>query len=92
MKRHELIADPIKRTHERYRDADCRQKKITLDELCITWDLGRKYAIRLVGGKTATSGKKAGRPSRYDGWLLQHVSVLWHSMERIHPKRVGAGL
>lgn len=92
MKRHELIADTIKRIQERYRDADRRHKKIILDELCHTWGLGRKYAIRLLGGKTAPSGKKAGRPPRYDGRLVQHLSVLWHSMERICPKRMKAAL
>lgn len=92
MKRHELIADHIKRIAPRYRDASKRHKKVILDEFCDTWGVGRKYAIRLLGGKRQPSGKKAGRPPRYDGRLVRHLTVLWSSMERICPKRMKAAL
>lgn len=92
MKRHELIADHIKRIEARYRDADKRAKKSILNEFCHTWDVGRKYAIRLLGGKRRPSGKKAGRPPRYDGRLVRHLTVLWDSMERICSKRMKAAL
>lgn len=51
MKRHELIKDHIKRIGPRYRDGDKRTKKAILDEFYHTWGVGRKYAIRLLGGK-----------------------------------------
>jgi hypothetical protein len=92
MKRHELIRDHINRIAPRYRDADKARKKVILDEFCETWGVGRKYAIRLLGGKRQLSGKKAGRPSRYDGRLVRHLTVLWDSMERICPKRMKAAL
>lgn len=92
MKRHELIANHIKRIQDRYQDADKPHKKVILDEFCHTWGVGRKYAIRCLGGKTQPSGKKAGRPSRYDGSLVEHLTVLWHSMERVCPKRMKAAL
>ena len=92
MKRHELIRDHIKRIELRYRDADKESKKTILSEFCHTWGVGRKYAIRLLGGKRKLSGKKAGRPPRYDGRLVQHLTVLWDSMERICPKRMKAAL
>jgi hypothetical protein len=92
MKRHELIAEHIKRIEVRYRDATKAQKKIMLTEFCHTWGVGRKYAIRLLGGKRAPSGRKAGRPARYDGRLVHHITVLWASMERICPKRMKAAL
>lgn len=92
MKRHELIKDHIKRIEDRYRDSDRRGKKRILDEFCDTWGIVRKYAIRLLGGKSVPSGKKAGRPSRYSGQLVQHLTVLWTSMERIHPARMKAAL
>lgn len=92
MKRHELIRDHIKRIGPRYSDADKRAKKTILDEFCHTWGVGRKYAIRLLGGKRLPSGKKAGRPSLYDGRLVRHLTVLWDSMERICPKRMKAAL
>jgi len=88
MKRHELIRDHIKRISDRYRDSDKERKKTILDEFCHTWGIGRKYAIRLLGGKAVPTGKKAGRPSKYDGRLVRHLTVLWASMERIHPKRM----
>lgn len=92
MKRHELIKDHIKRIAPRYRDADKGAKKSILDEFCNTWGVGRKYAIRLLGGKREPSGKKAGRPAKYDGRLLRHLTVIWDSMERICPKRMKAAL
>lgn len=92
MKRHELIRDHIKRIGERYRDSDKSHKKLILDEFCHTWGVGRKYAIRLLGGKCVPSGKAAGRPPKYDGRLVRHLTVLWDSMERIHPRRMKAAL
>lgn len=92
MKRHELIKDHIKRIGPRYRDGDKRVKKIILDEFCHTWGVGRKYAIRLLGGKRLPTGKPAGRPPRYDGRLVRHLTVLWDSMERICTKRMKAAL
>lgn len=92
MKRHELIRDHIKRIGDRYRDSDKGQKKAILDEFCHTWGVDRKYAIRLLGGKTRPSGKRAGRPTRYDGRLVRHLTVIWTSMERICPKRMKAAL
>lgn len=92
MKRHELIKDHIKRIRDRYQDTPKASKRAILSEFCQTWGLGRKYAIRLLGGKTAPSGEPAGRPSRYDGRLVQHLTVLWVSMERVCPKRMKAAL
>lgn len=92
MKRHELIKDHIKRIGPRYRDADKTAKKTILNEFCDTWGIGRKYAIRLLSGKRQPSGKKAGRPSIYDGRLVRHLTVLWDSMERICARRMKAAL
>lgn len=92
MKRHELIKDHIRRIKDRYSDATREGKKAILSEFCHTWGIGRKYAIRLLGGKTLPTGKRAGRPSKYDGRLVQHLTVLWDSMERICPKRMKAAL
>jgi hypothetical protein len=92
MKRHELIRDHIKRIQDRYRDSDKRHKKTILDEFCHTRGIGRKYAIRLLGGKCRPTGKRAGRPPKYDGNLVRHLTVLWASMERIHPKRMKAAI
>ena len=58
MKRHELVKEHIKRIGDRCRDSDKQQKKIILNEFCHTWGIGRKYAIKLLGGKTLATGKK----------------------------------
>jgi len=92
MRRHELIRDHIKRIEDRYRDSDKAAKKIILNEFCHTRGISRKYAIRLLGGKVTPSGKRAGRPPKYNGKLVKHLMVLWVSMERIHPKRMKAAL
>ncbi len=92
MKRHELIREHIKRIRDRYRDSDKRRKKMILDEFCHTWGVGRKYAIRLMREQTKATGRKAGRPSRYNGNLVRHITVLWTSMERICPQRMKAAL
>jgi len=92
MKRHELIRDHIKRIRDRYLDSDKQHKKTILDEFCHTRGIGRKYAIRLLGGKCGPTGKRAGRPPKYDGNLIRHLTVLWASMERIHPRRMKAAL
>ena len=92
MKRHELIKDHIKRIADRYRDSDRAAKKKILDEFCNTWGVHRKYAIRRLGNKVRLSGKKVGRPPRYDGNLVRHLTVIWVSMERICHKRMKAAL
>lgn len=92
MKRHELVKEHIKRISPRYSDSDKRGKKVILDEFCHTWGLDRKYAIKLLGGKREPTGQKAGRPPRYDGRLVRHLTVLWTSMERICPRRMKAAL
>lgn len=92
MKRHELIKEHIKRIEDRYRDSDKARKKVILDELCETWGIGRKYAIRLLNGRRMPTGKKPGRPCRYDIRLVRHLTVLWNAMERICPKRMKAAL
>jgi len=92
MKRHELVKDHIRRIQERYRGGSKAQKKVILDEFCGTWAVGRKYAIRLMGGKAVPSGKPAGRRPKYDGGLVKHITVLWDSMERICSKRMKVAL
>ena len=92
MKPNEPRAEHIKRLRERYRQADKRTKTAMLTEICLTWNIDRKHAIKLLSGKRGGPKKKAGRKARYDGRLVRHVTVLWDSMERIHPKRIKAAI
>lgn len=63
-----------------------------LSEFCLTWNLDRKHAIKLLSGHRSSEKKKAGRKARYDERLVKHLLVLWDSMERIHPKRMKAAM
>lgn len=88
MKPNEPRSEHIKRITERYRRSDKRTKTAILTEFCLSWNVERKHAIKLLGGKRGGPRKKAGRKPRYDDRLVRHLVVLWNSMERIHPKRM----
>ncbi len=92
MKLNEPRNEYIKRIQERYREADKRKKTIMLTEFCLTWNVDRKHAIKLLNGKRGGPKKKAGRKARYDERLVHHITVMWDSMERIHPKRIKAAI
>jgi hypothetical protein len=91
MKRHELILDHIKRIKDRYKDSSKYKKTLIVSEFCNTWGVTRKYIIkRLNEGEVIK--RKAGRKSIYDGRLVEHLLILWDSMERICPKRMKAAI
>ena len=92
MKANEPRAEHIKRLTERYRNSDKRRKTALLTEFCLTWNVDRKHAIKLLNGKRGGPKMKAGRKPSYDERLVRHITVLWDSMERIHPKRVKAAI
>lgn len=92
MKRHELVKEHIKRIRDRYQDSDRRAKGLILDEVCSTWGVGRDHVIRSLSGKSRGSQRRAGRPSKYDGSLVKHLTVIWQSMERICARRMKAAL
>lgn len=92
MKTNEPRAEHIKRLSERYKNSDKRKKTMILNEFCLTWNVDRKYASKLLSGKRGGPKKKAGRKPWYDPKLIRHLTVLWDSMERIHPKRMKAAL
>jgi len=92
MKPNEPRGEHIKRIQERYRGACKRKKTAMLTEFCLTWNVDRKHAIKLLNGMKGGPRKKAGRKAIYDERLVRHITVLWDSMERIHPKRVKAAM
>ena len=91
MKRHELINDHIKKVRDRYRDSSKYKKSVIVSEICHTWGLSRKYVLKKLNQADYVR-KKAGRKSIYDGRLVEHLLILWDSMERICPKRMKAAL
>jgi hypothetical protein len=92
MKPNEPRAEHIKRIQERYRHSDKRRKTTILNEFCLSWNVDRKHAIKLLNGKRGGPKKKGGRKPRYDEKLVKHLTVLWSSMEWICPKRMKAAL
>lgn len=92
MQINEPRAEHIKRIQERYRNSDKQTKSAILTEFCLTWGVERKYAIKLLQGKRGLPGKKTGRKAIYEERLIEHVMILWNSMERIHPLRMKAVL
>ncbi len=92
MKRNEPRGEHIKRIQERYQHGSRAQKTAMLTEFCLTWDVDRKHAIKLIRGTRGSEKKRAGQKPRYDERLIKHLLVLWDSMERIHPKRMKAGV
>jgi hypothetical protein len=92
MKPNEPRGEHIKRIQERYRGACKRKKTAMLTEFCLTWNIDRKHAIKLLNGSRGGPRRKAGRKPIYDERLVRHITVLWDSMERIHPKRVKAAM
>lgn len=92
MKPNEPRTEHIKRLSERYQNSSKRKKTVILNEFCLTWNVDRKHAIKLLNGKRGGLKKKAGRKPKYDERLVRHLTVLWDSMERIHPKRMKAGI
>ena len=82
----------IKRLKDRYKDSSKDAKKFILNDICLTWGIDRKYAIKLLSGNKKSSSKKAGRQATYDGRLVRHIFILWDSMERICAKRMKAAL
>lgn len=92
MKSNEPRTEHIKRIQERYRGSDKRKKSMILSEFCLTWNIDRKHAIKLLNGSRGGPRKKAGRKPQYDSALVRHITVLWDSMERIHPKRMKAAI
>ena len=55
---------------KRYRRAKRTDKGKILDEFCSVCGYQRKYAIRLLGCKPATSTRCPGRPSQYNQPVL----------------------
>jgi len=82
----ELLA----RVAPRYREADCKQKTIILNEFIASTGYKRKYAIRLLSLPEIAPGKTIKRPrSRYYGQEVQEaLLVAWAAANYIASKRL----
>jgi hypothetical protein len=82
----------IRRLRDRYKKSSKQSKKLILNDFCLTWEINRKHAIKLLNGKKGSPGAQRGRKARYDERLVRHVFILWQSMERVCAKRMKAAL
>jgi hypothetical protein len=62
---------------ERYQKASKIEKTIILNEFCLTAGFSRKYAIRLLNGKSSIRSRKSGPKRRYGKDLVTHIRALW---------------
>ena len=76
---------------EKYRLGNWKQKNQLLDGFVAATGYERKYAIKLLNGKAATSSnqkKKRGKPPRYDEPVIRVLEMLWHAGNQICSKRL----
>ena len=89
--RREVLARMVERYGGRSREGRSR----LLDEVCELCGYGRKYAIKLLGGKTpmAGAGRRRGGPRRrYGGAEKPALKAIWLSAEQPCGKRLQAAV
>jgi hypothetical protein len=62
--------------YTRYRQADCRQKRVILDEFCANTRYKRKYAIRRLKGPAPEQRHEPGRRCRAPSYSPATIAVL----------------
>lgn len=77
----------------RYKSASRHEKKLILDEFCAVCVYNRKYAIRLLNGRTGRKKSKPGRRSRYsDPALLNALQYIWKATDFMCSIRLKAAI
>ncbi len=72
----------------RYLKGSRKQKSLILDEFCLTTELSRKHAIRLLNGEIKSHRNHLGPKYRYGEDVRQHVVKLWELMGRMCSKKM----
>ena len=72
----------------RYLKGSRKQKSLILDEFCLTTELSRKHAIRLLNGEIKSHRNHSGPKCRYGEEVRRHVVILWEAMGRICSKKM----
>lgn len=81
----------LKAIWERYRNAGKSQKRHILDEFCANCGYSRKYAIRILNGRTSNRIHRSGpKPSYLD--CLVDLEQIWDLMGQINSKKMKAAM
>ncbi len=78
----------INKLRLRYLKGCKKQKSLILDEFCLTTDLSRKHAIRLLNGEIKSHRNHPGPKYKYGPEVRRHVVVLWEACGRICSKKM----
>lgn len=88
----DLKKEIITKLRLRYQESKKSEKGLILNELCTNFDYNRKYAIRLLRGKSVCVGKKRGRKNTYSDKAISHLKKLWLLMDQLCSKNLAAAL
>lgn len=72
----------------RYLKGSRKQKTLILDEFCLTTELSRKHAIRLLNGEIKSHRDHPGPKYKYGPEVRRHVVILWESCGRLCSKKM----
>ena len=78
----------INKLRLRYLKGGKRQKSLILDEFCLTTELSRKHAIRLLNGEVKSHRNHPGPKYKYGPEVRRHVVILWEACGRICSKKM----
>lgn len=78
----------INKLRLRYLKGSRKQKSLILDEFCLTTDLSRKHAIRLLNGEIKSHRNHPGPKYKYGPEVRRHVVILWEACGRICSKKM----
>ncbi|MBY0383643.1 hypothetical protein K2X05_00665, partial [bacterium] len=78
----------INKLRLRYLKGSRKQKSLILDEFCLTTDLSRKHAIRLLNGEIKSHRNHPGPKYKYGPEVRRHVVILWEACGRICSKKI----
>jgi len=84
--RQEMLAS----IQQKYQLGDWKSKNQLLDGFIAATDYDRKHAIKLLNAriKKPSTGKKKGKPPRYDEGVVKVLEMLWHASNQICSKRL----
>lgn len=84
--------DVVRVTRHRYGRADRAQKMLILNEFCELTGYDRKYAIKLLNGRSVGRRRRAGRKARYGPAVTEVLKAIWLSTEQLCGKRLKPAL
>lgn len=88
---YEAKREYLEAIRERYQKSPKKAKGLILDEFCRTTSYSRKYAIRVLGGRTEPRLKRPGPKSKYL-CILPHLEQLWEVLDRPCSKKLKAAI